>query len=300
MVRRREILASRFSTGGERRTRGAFTLVELVVVISIISLLMGILVPVLSKVRRRAKGIKSMSNQREIVNIVTAYSSDNCSWYPASVAKIGPAWDWNWQKPTWLTGPRLFPGRHRAMSEYLGGYIKDASIFHCPSGPRKYKYLQGGREAGDEWDNPDTPRLLDSIAETYCFYWNYLGHLESGRVFAGPRTSLGGRREGKILVTCYFGYDHWRSPGSYGSCERFKGSAKVAENDESAAYWASKCCDSSAVPVVKLLAGYVDGHVGGYLSSETVAMRVSKTADGSKPYSDGGPGIFYLPEESGW
>ncbi|MGD0551750.1 MAG: type II secretion system protein [Sedimentisphaerales bacterium] len=58
------------------RSRG-FTLVELLVVISIIALLMAILLPALSAARRQAKNIKDMANQRQWGVMLTMFAQDN-------------------------------------------------------------------------------------------------------------------------------------------------------------------------------------------------------------------------------
>jgi prepilin-type processing-associated H-X9-DG protein len=52
---------------------------------------------------------------------------------------------------------------------------------------------------------------------------------------------------------------------------------------------------------IKLNAGYTDGHVESYKTSEVVPMKVSLIPDGSVPYPNGvGPGIFYLPANAVW
>ncbi|MDH4238700.1 MAG: type II secretion system GspH family protein, partial [Phycisphaerae bacterium] len=102
--------------GGE--TQG-FTLVELLVVISIMSMLTAILVPVLDKARLQAQTLLVMINQREIVTAVNCYTVDNEGSYPESVATIGSGSGWNWQEPTMLTGyRRRSPKLHRSMSAY--------------------------------------------------------------------------------------------------------------------------------------------------------------------------------------
>jgi len=261
---------------------------------------MGILLPVLGKVRHQARTMLGMRNQREIVNGVTLFAADNDGQYPESVATVGFGAHWNWSDPRKLTGNRTrAPGMYRAMSEYLRSYIKDAGIMFCPNAPRKYTYLQQSWDAGDDWDNPDTSFPFDPVGGTYCFYWNYIGFLGGRRgIFRGPQGPAGGPRESKFLVTDYFGYDCWQSPNAYGSCERFKEASVVAETWLLSAYWSRLKSESVNLNTinVKLRAGYTDGHVGSFKASEVVPMRVSITSDGSEPYPDGvGPGIFYLP-----
>ena len=274
-----------------------FTLIELLVVMSIISLLMAILVPTLGKVRQQAKSIKGMNNQQQITSALNLFASDNDERYPESVATVGFDNSWNWSDPTKLIGSESrTPTSHRAMSEHLRNYISDADIMYCPSAPHKYKYLQQAWDAGDDWDNPDTAPTTDPMGGTYCFYWNYRGFLtDRNAVFRGPYGPASGGRFSKLLVTDYFGYDHWRTQGAYGSCEPFRGAGVTPETWLLSAYW-SRTNPAESTPEFKLRAGYTDGHVETYSPSDVTPMKVSLSRDGSVPYRDGfGPGLFYLP-----
>ena len=260
---------------------------------------MAIILPTLATVRHKARTIVSANNQRQIAAAVNLFALDDDDQYPQSVATVGFGSNWNWSDPTKLTGNRnRSPGLHRSMSAYLRSYIADASTMYCPNAPRKYKYLQKAWDAGDDWDNPDTPFPSDPVGGTYCFYWNYVGFLGGRRgIFIGPRGPASGPRESKLLVTDYFGYDHWRSPGAYGSCEKFARANITPETWLLSAYWSRNGDPNLNKPDVKLQAAYTDGHVESYAASEVVPMKVSITSDGSVPYPDGlGPGIFYLPQ----
>ena len=107
-----------------------FTLIELLVVISVISVLMGILLPALGKARRQAKTLVGISNQRQIVLGVNCFAVDNDGKYPESMATITEfaSKNWHWQEPTMMTACYPRPSlKHRSISAYLRSYIEDAT-----------------------------------------------------------------------------------------------------------------------------------------------------------------------------
>ncbi len=272
----------------------------MIVTVSIVSTLLAILVPAVNLVRSQARAILGMHNQREIGNALTLFSMDNNDRYPESVATVGISDQWSWSDPTKMIGiEERSPQLHRSMSAYLRDYIPDAKTMFCPNAPRRYKYLQEAWDAGDAWDNPDTPRRTDPLGGTYCFYWNYVGYLsESQTLFRGPTGPASMGRYNQLLVSDYFGYDHWRSPGAFGSCERLKGAEVVEETQLLSSYWATKGNPEVAMPKVKLRAAFTDGHVETYTASEVVPMKISMTPEGVPPYPDGSTGgTFFVPEK---
>jgi type II secretory pathway pseudopilin PulG len=287
-------------------------LLELLVVISVISLLIAVLLPALGKVKRQAKSLIGMSNQRQIVLAVNSYTFDNDDRYPESTATLTETSGvWHWQEPTMMTACNRRPSvEHRSMSGYLHSYIENAGVMFSPSSPKKYKYSQAAWDAGDDWDNPDTSYPTDPLYGTYCFYWNYTGFLGvNQRPFAGPRKSAGSRYESKLLVSDYFGFGHWRNKEAYGSIEafgsseRFNRSSVTPGTEASSAFW-SRLEPTGSVNLdtlnIKLHAGYTDGHVESYSSADVVPMKVSFSTDGCVPYPDSfstNPGIFYLPRK---
>ncbi len=70
------------------RRRAAFTLIELLTVVAIISLLISILMPSLSRARDQAKGVHCLARLKDIANAAAAYENENefllppCEWSP--------------------------------------------------------------------------------------------------------------------------------------------------------------------------------------------------------------------------
>jgi prepilin-type processing-associated H-X9-DG protein/prepilin-type N-terminal cleavage/methylation domain-containing protein len=93
----------------------AFTLVELLVVIGIIALLIGILLPVVSGIRRQARELKCATNLRTIGQGLQMYAQEN-RYFPGAMTDLGDA---------------IWPIRIRNV---LGG---NQAVFYCPdSDPR--------------------------------------------------------------------------------------------------------------------------------------------------------------------
>lgn len=74
--------------------RKAFTLVELLVVISIIALLLSMLLPALNKARESAKKIVCKNQLRQIGLAAIEYTADNYNRYPQSIGANNPQASW--------------------------------------------------------------------------------------------------------------------------------------------------------------------------------------------------------------
>ncbi len=282
------------------------TLIELLVAISVVTLLVGILLPALSQARRAARALVGGSRQRQVVLAVSLYAADHEGRYPESVATaalLGRTW--RWQEPRMLKAcqPRA-AGYRASLAGYLHSYLPKAEVLSCPSSPRPYPYLEDAWQAGEQWDNPNTSFTDDSVLGSYCLYWNYVGHLpDQNRPFRGPQTDEGRSGCSPLLISDYFGFNHWRSPDAFGSCERLPGAEVTLETHEATAHWFRRppgAPDRTGVPL-KLQAGFTDGHVEAYRPGETVALEVADALDGITPALSGfglGAGQFYIPQKA--
>ena len=108
--------------------RRAFTLVELLVVISIIALLVSILLPALGKAREQAKRVICMTNLRSINLVFVQYLLDNEGKYPRGK-------DWG-SGSTSLGYFHIYNAFDplRDWRVVVAPYIENGDMFYCPSG----------------------------------------------------------------------------------------------------------------------------------------------------------------------
>ena len=110
-------LESRRST----RRRVAFSLVELVVVIGIIALLIGILIPTISKARDASRRVNCMSNLRQLTIAWTEFATHHDGNLVGS----------NNSAPTdWVIGGNT---RSEIQNGLLFQYCPIITVYHCPA-----------------------------------------------------------------------------------------------------------------------------------------------------------------------
>ncbi len=109
----------------------AFSLVELLVVISVISLVMAILLPVLATARSQAYGAICQSNLRQLFLANTGYTLENDGHYvpaaPDIMSEKGGKYRWHGVRDS---ADEPF----EALRGPLAGYLTDGKVKECPEG----------------------------------------------------------------------------------------------------------------------------------------------------------------------
>lgn len=127
--------------GLRRRMLGAFTLLELLVVVAVVGILASLLLPALSGARSRGLGIQCLSNTRQLTLAWLMYADDHQGRLPYNVGAAGSArgvagrhpQNWadgilDWELTPDNTNLALLSGS--GLGPYVGGA---AALYRCPA-----------------------------------------------------------------------------------------------------------------------------------------------------------------------
>jgi prepilin-type N-terminal cleavage/methylation domain-containing protein/prepilin-type processing-associated H-X9-DG protein len=152
------IMIGRYSdTDRENHRLGrAFTLIELLVVISIISLLMGILMPALARSRQKARSISCSSRMRQIGMASQVYAQENENQFARSShsAAVYRCQRWGQAFMPYLgSGPFKDPNSTAWKSLFC-------KFYRCPSDKRTDKQWSYGKNVWFELKSTETAQAL--------------------------------------------------------------------------------------------------------------------------------------------
>ncbi len=133
------LMKLRFS-GRLGEERGAFTLIEILVVISVVALLLAILMPALASARLQARGLVCRSNLRQVLTAGIGYATENDGFHVPAASDM---WD-NAGLCRWHGVRGSLDEPFDPVAGPLSGYLGEGAVKECPA---RVDFVKGA-----EWD----------------------------------------------------------------------------------------------------------------------------------------------------
>jgi len=171
-------------TRSGKRESPAFTLVELLIVITILALLAGIMASAVANVMRYADNITCQNNLRQIAMCVLSYTADYKGAIPPTMVKRKDGTIYYWCN---LLATRYLPAENTLGKNDASGQPVRTSkntVLLCPSSTLEYVLETDTSDSTGTFNNPDHNlaqgwyRVGNEVVQTDCsYYWNgYTGN----------------------------------------------------------------------------------------------------------------------------
>ena len=152
---------------GHRNRVSGFTLLELLVVISMLALLIGILMPSLARAREQSKRARCLANLHAISQGIQAYVTENRDYLPEAASLPSDK------------DQKDLPPIYEALADQLGG---KSEVYHCPADrniqdkdKKPYEVYFEGEGTSYEWRLELNHMKIDGKPESYVFFDEILG-----------------------------------------------------------------------------------------------------------------------------
>lgn len=111
------------------KRRGAFTLIELLIVIAVIAIMVTMMMPQVGKMMGEARFIGCMNNMRQVMNASLLFASAHKGSMPS------PNWGYDVTQRGWLFCKGKMDKREDLKAGQLWEYLGDPKAYRCPADP---------------------------------------------------------------------------------------------------------------------------------------------------------------------